>query len=385
MSEKRRDNKGRILRTGESQRADLTYMYRYSTPDGKRKTIYAPTLKELRDKEDVIIASLSNGNYKEESDMTVGELLELLMQQKSQVLRESTIYTYQSQIRRIQKDEIYNQKVTKIRVSTAKAYALRLHESGLTSWHVKNVCCLLRAAFTIACEDDLIPKNPFAFDLKSVITVKKSTRASLSEDEQQQFLDFIMGDKVFAKYLDEVLVLLHTGVRLGEFCALTLDDVDLKARCLTINKQIYCYKGVISIREPKSKSGYRIIPLDDVSYMAFRRIVARAEERGSPTADGVSGFLFVTNRGAIAQHNIYDALFNRMSERFNAKHGTDIRITPHILRHTFCTNLVRAGIDLKSLQYIMGHGNVDLTLNTYTHFGYEDAKKSFAKVVGCDG
>lgn len=384
MSEKRRDNKGRILRTGESQRADLTYMYRYSTPDGKRKTIYAPTLKELRDKEDVIIASLSNGNYKEESDMTVGELLELLMQQKSQVLRESTIYTYQSQIRRIQKDEIYNQKVTKIRVSTAKAYALRLHESGLTSWHVKNVCCLLRAAFTIACEDDLVQKNPFAFDLKSVIAVEKTTRISLSEAEQEQFLDFVMNNKVFSKYLDVVLVLLHTGVRIGEFCALTRDDVDLKSRCLTINKQIYAYKGMISIREPKTKSGYRTIPLDDVCYMAFKRLLAKAEHSRSPTIDGVTNFLFVTNRGTVVQHSVYDSLFKRMTDEFNIEREEKIRVTPHILRHTFCTNLVRAGIDLKSLQYLMGHGNVDLTLNTYTHFGYEDAKKSFAKVVGCD-
>lgn len=99
--------------------------------------------------------------------------------------------------------------------------------------------------------------------------------------------------------------------------------------------------------------------------------------------DGYAGFILLDIKGnpKVATH--IQKVMQRLREKYNETHAVPIpRITPHVLRHTFCTNMANAGMDIKSLQYIMGHSEVGVTLNVYTHNSFEMAKEAMGKVVG---
>ena len=93
--------------------------------------------------------------------------------------------------------------------------------------------------------------------------------------------------------------------------------------------------------------------------------------------DGFVGFIHLTTWGSIKTQHNFELQLRKISKAFNEANGTSLMVTPHVLRHTFCTNMIRAGADVKSVQYLMGHAKADITLNTYTHYDYEDAKAVF--------
>ena len=102
--------------------------------------------------------------------------------------------------------------------------------------------------------------------------------------------------------------------------------------------------------------------------------------------DGYAGFILLDKDGnpKVAMH--IQKVVKRLWEKYNEENIIPLpRITPHVFRHTFCTNMANAGMDLKSLQYLMGHSDVSVTLNVYTHNSYEKAEESMAKIVSFGG
>ena len=186
MADKRKDSKGRVLRSGESQRKDGRYDFRYTDACGKRRSVYAETLQELRKKEDEITASRSaNVNYRE-GGATVLELVERYTDLKQGVR--------------------YNTKV------------------GYT--YVKNIL-----------------KNPFQFNISEVVTNDSRQREAMTEEEQDIWMSFIREDPKYQKYYDEFVVLLGTGLRVSEFCGLTMEDLDFKRRRIRVDHQLVRERG----------------------------------------------------------------------------------------------------------------------------------------------
>jgi site-specific recombinase XerD len=98
--------------------------------------------------------------------------------------------------------------------------------------------------------------------------------------------------------------------------------------------------------------------------------------------DGYSGFLFLDKNGRpmVALH--WEKYFQHIREKYNKTYKIQMpKVTPHVARHTFCSNMAKSGMNPKSLQYIMGHSEIGVTLNTYTHLGYEDAEEEMLKVT----
>lgn len=185
-------------------------------------------------------------------------------------------------------------------------------------------------------------------------------------------------------YHNEIIILLGTGMRVSELYGLTLKDVDFKEHCIRVNKQLirtadYLYK----VETPKSESGIRTIPMSDSVYQAFRDVM---EKRTPPDVermiDGYTGFVFLTPRGLPRVATYLQAHMSYL-HKYIKKHydPTFPSISPHVLRHTFCTDMQRS-LDVKVLQYVMGHSSVDITLNTYTHMSYENVKKAFNEAMG---
>lgn len=385
MSEKRKDNKGRILRTGESQRKDKTYMYRYF--DGStRKCIYAPTLDELREKEDALAQevyrlgklNLVSGSGHIHKDMSILELVQVSVSQRNSI-KPHTKEAYEFLIKQFGDDPFLRQRFTDIRISMAKGYAIQLERQGKAYNSIKCIISLIKSSYNDAIEDDIIGRNPFAFRLSKVLTVKPGKRTSLTPEEQRDLLDYIWNHPHHRKKWDEINILIETGLRVSELCGLTIPDIDFANRCITVNKQlIKDHQMVLHVVPPKSQKGYRQIPMSKSAEASFRRVLLRRSRvQVEPIIDGYGQFLFLTTRGAPLTAHTLECSFRRIKEDYNRDKNGSLTITPHVLRHTFCTNLVNDNMNIKSVQYLMGHATADTTLDVYSHADYNTVAQDF--------
>ena len=203
----------------------------------------------------------------------------------------------------------------------------------------------------------------------------------------RKFLKFVHDDVVYCKYYEVVYILFHTGMRISEFCGLTLKDIDLENRTVNIDHQLQRTSDMRYIIETtKTDAGTRVLPItEDVAQM-FQAII---EDRNAPKVekaiDGYSGFLFYDDNGMplVAMH--WQHRFNHMVGRYNYIYRVQMpNITPHVCRHTFCSKMARKGMNPKNLQYIMGHSEYSVTMDTYTELGFDDALEDFRKVLGIE-
>ena len=141
------------------------------------------------------------------------------------------------------------------------------------------------------------------------------------------------------------------------------------------------------IATPKTQSGIRYIPMTDAVYKSLKNILKRRIERKTEyMIDGYSGFIIQTQTGKPKNRANIEQMTSRALIRYN-KLNPDRQIeyiTPHTFRHTFCTNLMEKGIDIKSLQYLMGHSEASTTLDVYSHINYEHVFKQMKKVMNSD-
>ena len=211
-----------------------------------------------------------------------------------------------------------------------------------------------------------------------VVINNSVTREAVTKDQMRKFLKFVHDDNVYCKYYEAVYILFHTGMRISEFCGLTLKDIDLENRIVNIDHQLQRASNMELLIEPtKTAAGTRKLPItEDVADM-FRAIIEdRPKPKVEKIVDGYSGFLFLDDNGVplVAMH--WEHRFNHMVHRYNEIYRVQIQnITPHVCRHTYCSNQAKAGMNPKTLQYLMGHSDIGVTLNTYTHLGFEDAKE----------
>ena len=198
-------------------------------------------------------------------------------------------------------------------------------------------------------------------------------------------MEFIQTDKHYSKYYDAVYILFHTGLRISEFCGLTLADIDMKERIIHVDHQLLRLSDMeYVVTQTKTDCGVRDLPMTQGVYECFQRILkARRRPKVEPMIDNKIGFLFLDKNGMPKVAGHWEKYFNHMVGKYNRTHAIQLpEITPHVCRHTYCTNMARAGMNPKSLQYLMGHSEVATTMDVYTHFGYEEAKNEVRKVSG---
>jgi len=382
MSAKRKDAKGRILKTGESQRKDALYQYRYTDNFGKRQTIYSSTLQELRQKEAEIDECTKAGTNYASGDITVSELLtRYLALQQGRRYNTQVGYTFVQNL--VGKDSFGQRIIRNIKVSDAKLWFIKLSREGRSFSTICSIRGVLKPAFQMAFEEDIIRKNPFAFKM-DIIPNDTKKREALTPQQQVSFMTFIRDDEHYCECYDEYVVLLETGVRISEFVGLTRNDLDFEKRRIHVDHQLVKRRtGEYYIEKTKTESGDRYIPMTDRCGESLKNILFnRPKPKVETIVNGCTGFLFLDKKGKpkVALH--FEHQMKRAVEKYNSTHDEPLpTITPHVFRHTFCTNMARAGMDVKSLQYLMGHSDVNVTLNVYTHIGYEHAAESMAKII----
>ena len=390
---KRRDSKHRILRKGESIRANGKYQFKYHV-DGKPKFVYSWRLEptdplpagkkagpSLRELEKQIGYDLDSQLDLSGKNLTVEELIDRYLSTKIGV-KPNTRMNYNF-VRNLMKGEAFSRKkISQIRVSDAKLFLIKLQNDGKGYSTVKTVRGVLRPAFQMAVDDDLIPKNPFGFQLAGVVVNDSFTREAVTLDQMRKFLKFVHDDNVYCKYYEVVYILFHTGMRISEFCGLTLKDIDLQNRIINIDHQLQRVGMRIHIETTKTNAGTRKIPMTEEVYRCFQAIIEDREiPRTEVMIDGYTGFLFLDKEGLplVAMH--WEHRFNHMVNRYNEIYKVQMpNITPHVCRHTYCSNMARSGMNPKTLQYLMGHSEIGVTMNTYTHLGLEDATDELRRV-----
>ena len=384
--EVRRDNKGRILRTGESQRPDGRYMYKNSNLG--TKPIYSwklvPTDKvpknkrpdlSLREKIAELEKDLSDGIDPAGKKMTVCQLYKKQNSLRKNVKR-NTVKGRKQFMNLLKKDFLGSMTIDTVKLSDAKAWAIRMSENGIAYSSIRNYKRSLKASFYLAIQDDYIRKNPFDFKLSDVLDDDTEEKIALTSEQETNLLAFMKVDKVYCKYYDEVIILLNTGLRISELCGLTLSDIDMRNRSTDVNHQLLKDSEIgYYIELPKTKNGKREIPMAEQTYQAFKRLLKSRENVIPFRVENHSNFLFNTQAGFPKIACNYDSMLRGLVKKYNKTHDEQLpHITPHTFRHTFCTNMANKGMNPNTLQYIMGHSNITMTLNYYAHGSYASAK-----------
>lgn len=396
MSEKRKDKKGRILRNGECQRKNGLYQYDYVDLNGKPKCLYSWKLeatdplpqgkkkcKSLREKEREVQRNIDDGIQPYGGQFTVLELTQKYISQKKGV-RESTKAGYRTVINILGKEEFGSKRIDKVKLSDAKGWLIKLQEKDGRSYSsIHTIRGVLRPAFQMAVDDDLLRKNPFNFQLVSVIVNDSVTREAITHDEKRKFLEFVKNDKHFCKYYEGIYILFYTGMRISEFVGLTMKDVNLMERTVKIDHQLHRTSQMQYIIEPpKTEAGERVIPMQDGVYECFKRIIEnRKDPKIEPMVDGKSGFLYLDKNDMpmVALH--WEKYFQRIVEKYNKIYKVQMpKVTPHVCRHTYCSHCASSGMNPKHLQYLMGHSDIGVTLNTYTHVDFDNVKKEVGRL-----
>ena len=396
MSEKRKDNRGRILRNGESQRQDGRYAYKYKDLTGETKFVYSWRLDKndrtpagkarepsLREKERQIQQDLFNQIIPNGGNLTVLDLVNKYLSLKINV-RHNTRANYNFVVNIIKKEPFGNIRIDKVRQSDAKAWLIKLQKDGRGYSTIHSVRGVVRPAFEMALQDGLINRNPFSFELVTVVVNDSVTREAITRAQERAFLKFIQEDKCYRKYYDGIFILFKTGLRVSEFCGLTISDIDFKKNRIRVDHQLQRSGNMeYIIEKPKTESGERFVPMSNEVAACFRRIIQnRQKPRKEPMIDGYTGFLFLDKNGMpmVALH--WEHYFKHIRNKYNSIYKIQLpKITPHVCRHTFCSNMAKSGMNPKTLQYIMGHSDISVTLNTYTHVQFDDAKVEFDRVM----
>lgn len=386
---KRTDNKGRILKTGEMQRAeDNRYLFRYVDALGKKRTVYAVTLAELREKEKKIERDMQDGIDSSKGDMTLNQLFYAYMDTKSD-LRESTRYNYISRWENAIADTLLgNMKITQIKQFHIRKFYSELVKKGLAANTIKYYHSLIRPALEMAVDSDIIRKNP-AKDCKKGIGGTKKEREAMTISEQERMLEFVKDSNVYSVYYPMIVFALSTGLRVGELTGLRWADVDMKEKVVHIRQQLI-YKNLgdgckFHIQDLKTEAGRRDIPLTEnmrkslIKQKELYFLSGRAMKQQE--VEGVSDFVFTNTSGKPYATNAINFVLDNIVKAYNKLENTQAKkenreprnlphISAHILRHTACTRLAESGLEPKVLQYIMGHSNISITLDIYTHLDF---------------
>lgn len=391
MSEKRRDNKGRILRNGECQRKDGRYQYDYVDLDGKAKCIYSWKLeatdplpsgkrkcKSLRERIREIQKDIDDGIVPCGGQLTVVELARKYILQKTGV-RPTTRAGYKTVMNILEKEEFGSKRIDKVKLIDAREWLVKLQQKDGRSYSsIHTIRGVLRPAFQMAVDSDLIRKNPFEFQLVEVLVNDSVRRDAITHEQKRKFLEFVKNDNHFCKYYDAIYILFFTGMRISEFCGLTLRDIDLKNRKINIDHQLQRTSEMkYIIQETKTNAGTRVLPMDNEVYECFKRIIAnRKAPKIEPMVEGHSGFLYLDKNDMpmVALH--WEKYFQHICEKYNNIYRVQMpKVTPHVCRHTYCSHMASSGFNPKHLQYLMGHSDIGVTLNTYTHVDFDNVEK----------
>jgi len=417
LSEKRKDSKGRILRSGEYQDKNGRYEYKYFDVKGVRRSVYSWKLvdsdkvpdgkrckeslrsMEKRLKRDVEDAISSHVALRTSLNDYFNEYIETKYE-----LKQSTRTNYKYMYKKYVSDTIGLRSIASIKYSDIKRYYIHLiHELGFKPNSMEIINTILHPVFNIAVRDGLIRINPtdgVMAEIKKSHDWEKPKRHALTVTQQTAFINFTSSSKQYRHWLPVMTVLLGTGLRVGELTGLRWEDCDFEENIIDINhnliyRQQDSGKCEFHVTTPKTLTGTRIVPMMTEVKKALLQVQSQQMRTGpcKDSIDGYTGFIFCNRFGHVLSPASINRAIERISKAYNeaetemAKEENRSPVllphfTVHNLRHTFCTRFCENETNLKVIQEIMGHADISTTMDIYNEATREKKQESFANLEG---
>lgn len=394
--ERRKDTKNRVLKEGEYQRANGTFEYKWRDKRGKRHSIYAKTLEELREKEIDVLRDVLDGIRAEKSDLTINDLFHLWVQLK-RGLKENTFSNYKYMYTQFVESDFGETLISELKRSDVRAfYNYLADEQHLKANTIDNIHTVLHQVLELGVEDDYLRYNPSDNALKELRKAHNNDspkRRALTIPEQNLFEEFLSEQGQYHKWYPIFVVLLWTGMRVGEITGLRWCDIDLENETIDINHTLVFFskgksKGCkFAINTPKTEAGRRVIPMLPKVKEAFLMEKQFQDEIGlkcTTSVDGYTDFIFINRFGGVQHQGTLNKALRRIIRDCNyevldnvhAKNTVTLpRFSNHSLRHTFTTRMCEAGVNIKAMQDILGHADAETTMDIYAE-ATKDLKRS---------
>ena len=395
--QKRKDNKKRVLKEGEYQRANGTFEYKWRDKQGKRHSVYAKTLDELREKEIDVLRDALDGIRAVKSDLTINDLYNLWEQLK-RGLKDNTFSNYKYMYKQFVQESFGNTKICDLKRTDIRAFYNNLaDEQHLKASTIDCVHTVLHQVLELGVEDDYLRYNPSdnaLKELKKAHNHDSVKRKALTVPEQELFEQFLKKEGQYHRWYPVFITMLWTGLRVGEVTGLRWCDVDMEAETISINHTLVYYsKGkeigcLYAVNTPKTEAGKRIVPMLPKVKEALLLEKQYQEECGiscKATVDGYTDFIFVNRFGDVQNQATLNKALRRIIRDCNyevldkQKNKKEIVLLPkfsnHSLRHTFTTRMCEAGVNIKAMQEILGHADAETTMDIYAE-ATNDLKRS---------
>lgn len=377
--------KGKELGVGFTQRQDGRYECKV-TLNGKRKTFYDKNLTDLRKTVNDAKYEAEHGICGNNEKLTLDDWHKIWRDTyKVGYIKGSTLQSYDIYYNIYIKDNLGDFLLKDIKSAMIQNIINRLDQDGLASGTIKYIRAILTNIFEFAVREDLIVKNPCRH--LQIPKKPKKTKRALTQDEQDRFLK---ESKLQTSYFPIFFTALATGMRVNEILGLTWDDVNFKQSTISINKTLVTINKKFAFQTPKTATSKRVIPLrSDLKMLLANHkikqnsIKTECYKRWKPLEiEYADNLIFTTKNGTPIN---YIDLNNRIKQIIDRLNSTEIllskdeertariieKFSMHTLRHTFATRCFEMGVDPKIVQEILGHTNISMTMDIYTHTSHE--------------
>lgn len=357
---------GKELGKGISQRKDGLYQGRFVNRFGKKQTLYAKTLKDIRQK-------LRNAQYEDEKalnvvtkEITLDEWYKVWMATCKKNCRESTKATYAGQYKRVQK-ALGWRKLTSLNLIIIQQ---AINELG-TDNQRKETKKILVDMLSKAVDADLLNKNSARMVNTVISKEEKKERRVLTIRETSIFLEYTKD----TFYYDLYILALETGMRIGELMGLKWSEIDYDKSVLYVRRSL-CYfrrdgKYVFEWHDTKTHNSKRVIPLTKQAVKALKRQWIRRQsillKNASEVQEEYRDLIFVTKNNRPTQQFIVAECIDVAIRRIRKDYPEFEGFSPHCFRHTFATRAIERGMQPKILQKLLGHGSLQTTMDLYCH------------------